>query len=136
MDEQRRESIACFAELAEEDLHVARLCLADETPAPRPASFHAQQAAEKYLKAWLVAVRVDEPPLTHDLVELAGRLAACGAPPLCEQPLLFLTRFAVGPRYGLVQPTVEEARRAVAEAEAIAATVAAALEALTAPGEE
>jgi len=136
MDAQRRESVARFAELAAEDLHVARLCLAGDPPAHRPASFHAQQAAEKYLKAWLVALGVDEPPLTHDLVELARRLAARGAPSLAEEPLRFLTRFAVRPRYGLEHRTPGEAGRAIAEAARIEGTVASALEAWAAPGAE
>ncbi len=36
--------------------------------------FHAQQAAEKFLKAFLVA-RGEKPPRTHDLVALLGRCA-------------------------------------------------------------
>lgn len=66
--------------------------------------FHAQQAAEKYLKAFLVA-RGERPPRTHDLVPLLARCVDLdsGLGALAED-CLRLTSFAIGARYPLDIP--------------------------------
>lgn len=51
---------------AENDLKNIRACLASRDPAWDTVCFHAQQAAEKYLKAYLV-LQGSIPPRTHDL---------------------------------------------------------------------
>jgi len=130
MDAPRRESARRFAAAGDEDLRVARLCLAADPPAGASAAFHAQQAAEKYLKAWLVALGVDEPPLTHSLVQLGEVLAKRSGERLADQPLAFLSGFAVAPRYGIRPVTVDDARQALGEAEALVAVAVAALSAL------
>ncbi len=51
------------------DLRSAGALLALDPPETETTAFHAQQAAEKYLKA-LLAYHGEEPPRTHDLVVL------------------------------------------------------------------
>lgn len=60
--------------------------------------FHAQQAAEKSLKAWLSWLGYDY-PLRHDLGELLAALAAAGQDIATLWPLTDLTPFAVQLRY-------------------------------------
>jgi len=62
---------------AEEDFLLARSCLRRVTPLTVGACFHAQQCAEKYLKALLLARR--QPfPRTHDLGALDALWTAAG----------------------------------------------------------
>ncbi|MCC6409969.1 MAG: HEPN domain-containing protein [Planctomycetes bacterium] len=55
---------------ADEDLSASELCLHARRPLPASATYHAQQAAEKSIKAWLtwngLAFRK-----THHLIEIA-----------------------------------------------------------------
>ena len=60
---------AAWVEKAEDDLLDIENNLAAERTPWGVVCFHAQQAAEKYLKAFLVH-RGDQPPRTHDLVAL------------------------------------------------------------------
>ncbi len=83
------------------------------------AAFHAQQAAEKLLKAWLLALGEEEPPLTHSLTRLAEALSRLGATDLPNSALRFLSRFPVGVRYGVVEVSAADAARAVEEAERV-----------------
>jgi HEPN domain-containing protein len=88
--------------------------------------FHAQQAAEKYLKSFLVS-RGLLPPRTHDLVAL---LTDCQdlEPGLeeVEEACHALTAYAVGTRYpgDLYEPDEAQARRLVAAARRVRAAVA------------
>ncbi|MEW6028229.1 MAG: HEPN domain-containing protein [Chloroflexota bacterium] len=98
---------------AEEDYSAARALLKHAKPKLFSACFHAQQCAEKYLKAMLLLKDVDFPK-THDLISLNM---------LCNQAGIFtgfnphdlveLSRHAVETRYPGNQPTLEEAREAV-----------------------
>lgn len=54
---------------AESDIRLAHLAAADDSIRPEHVCFHAQQAAEKAIKAVLVCRQVDF-PLTHDIEEL------------------------------------------------------------------
>jgi HEPN domain-containing protein len=85
--------------------------------------FDAQQAAEKAMKAVLIARRADSPPI-HDLARLLTLLGQSGEtiPPAIADAT-DLTRFAVATRYpGVIEPvTAEEHQRAVAIAEAVIA---------------
>lgn len=63
------------------------------------ACFHAQQSAEKALKA-VMCLRAIEYRRTHDLEELAGSLTDAGMPlPVTESELRRLTPYAVEFRY-------------------------------------
>jgi HEPN domain-containing protein len=86
------------------------------------AAYHAQQAVEKHLKAWLIALGDDEPPMTHDLPRLAGRLVRYGGAGLPRRPLEYLTKFAVAARYALAHVSLPEAEEALAEAERLVET--------------
>lgn len=60
--------------------------------------FHAQQAVEKILKAWL-AQKAIEYPLTHDLSRLLLLLEESGADVTTYWPLVEFNVFAVQARY-------------------------------------
>ena len=76
--------------------------------------FHAQQCAEKYMKAVLVFQLIDFPK-SHDLEKLTALLPATTRPSLSTEELHKLTDFATGPRYpGSGVIPLAEARLAVA----------------------
>jgi HEPN domain-containing protein len=78
--------------------------------------FHAQQCAEKYLKA-LLAHRGIDFPRTHDLEALWARVRNGPRPGLSIDDLATLTRFATVTRYpGAEEISVVGARQAVAAA--------------------
>ncbi|MBM3472063.1 MAG: HEPN domain-containing protein [Armatimonadetes bacterium] len=119
MSEPHRDAVRRLQEIAGEDLRVAHACLGLRPPAVRMAAFHSQQAVEKHLKAWLLALGEPDYPLTHNLSNLADLLAERGGPHLPSEPLRFLTRFAIAPRYEVAHLTQAEAEDAVAQAEQI-----------------
>ncbi len=78
--------------------------------------FHAQQCAEKYLKALLVLRGLDFPK-THDLEALAARLKNGGSLGLSPDELAHLKRYATATRYpGGEEIALSETRNAVAAA--------------------
>ena len=79
---------------AGEDLLTARVTLTGKRQAA--ASFHAQQAAEKALKALWVERKGLEPPRTHDLVRLAEET---GLPSEWLEELDVLSRVYLVSRY-------------------------------------
>lgn len=88
--------------------------------------FHAQQAIEKSLKAWLAARSLDF-PLTHDLSRLLGLLEEDGVDVSLFWPLVQYTVFAVQARYeaGLMESEASIDRLVViAEVEHLVTTVA------------
>jgi HEPN domain-containing protein len=98
---------------AESDLANLQLCI-DADQALDTACFHAQQAAEKYLKAYLCAYGIDF-PFIHNLEKLIE---------LCEQQTpgfntiklagQSLTPFAVELRYDAeFWPSIDDARQAL-----------------------
>ena len=68
-DDVRQELVKRWLRKADEDLAVANLLLADDAPYYAAIGFHAQQAAEKFIKAFLVSKQIDFPK-THDLRQL------------------------------------------------------------------
>jgi HEPN domain-containing protein len=70
--------------------------------------FHAQQAVEKALKAWL-ALRGNRYPLTHDLPRLLALLRQSGADVDAFQELDRFTPYAVQARYEAGDPDEDEA---------------------------
>ena len=103
-----------WARHAEEDYAVARSALRRKVPFMFTACFHAQQCAEKYLKALLVA-RGQEFSKTHDLIVIKDECERVGillAFP--EDRLARLSYYAVRVRYPGDDPTLDEAREAVA----------------------
>jgi len=99
--------VAAWLAKADEDV-AAVAVLRAHAPALDPViGFHCQQAAEKLLKALLVAWD-REPERTHDLGALAGALLRLGVDlgPILEDAA-FLSPFAVIPRYPGFQDTGE-----------------------------
>jgi HEPN domain-containing protein len=110
--------------LARIDLGTARTLLRDrDETASWVVCFHAQQAAEKYLKAVLTAVG-QAPPFGHNLVALQALLPD-GFPFPAGVELGLLTTYAVSTRYVLADmpdepdPTWAEAEAAVGWADSI-----------------
>jgi HEPN domain-containing protein len=101
---------------AESDLATAEVCIKANTGLDS-ACFHCQQAAEKSLKAWLIAQ--DQPfPLIHDLEEL---IALCATRESRFNELAndaaALNPFAITVRYDAeFWPSTEEAAEALARA--------------------
>jgi len=98
-----------------------------ETPNYDAACFHAQQCAEKYLKAQLVEVDV-RPSRTHDLSVLANLIRPFDAAwSELQSELDWLTTLAVEIRYPGASAAAEDATRAVEIAARIRAKARAAL---------
>jgi HEPN domain-containing protein len=108
---------------ARADLKVAELIARDPGLPTWPAGFHLQQAAEKALKAVLVA-RGRPAPRTHDLEQLAEAVELL-EPSLSgwADRLLGLADFGVAQRYpGVETPPIDLAAAAASIAELLAAT--------------
>jgi HEPN domain-containing protein len=114
-DAIRREVVAQWLARADEDLSVARHLLAETLPYYGAIGFHAQQAAEKFLKAYLVAHQVDFPK-THDLGRLLDLVASVdGALATALSAAVQLTDYGVDVRYpgDLPKLDADDAARAV-----------------------
>jgi HEPN domain-containing protein/predicted nucleotidyltransferase len=105
---------------AAEDLEAAERMVAGQGWAPRIACFHAQQAAEKALKAVLAASGI---PLqfTRDLELLRDIVPGDSRVHRLDVDLASLSRWAVVPRYpgGIPEADPEDARVALAMAQAV-----------------
>lgn len=100
---------------ADADLQAAEALLKADLPSLYPTCFHAQQAAEKYLKGLLTRYQI-EFPKTHAIEQLLALLKPTlpdVALALCEAA--GLTPYGVEIRYPADQPepSVKEARRAL-----------------------
>ena len=110
----RSRTIRQWVEKAEHDLRNAEhtLTLREDCPFDTVA-FHAQQCAEKYLKALLIAADID-PPKTHDLRALM-QLVPSGTPlSLNIEHVTVLNRYSIEARYPgdwepIDRPEAEEA---------------------------
>ena len=108
----RSDEAAAWLQFAADDLGTARALLGVTPSRVRQSLFHAQQAAEKSLKAFLIWH--EQPfPLTHDLARLLRLCVATGV-----EPALDLTQFAARFRYPGEDdvPSIEEAQLWVAAA--------------------
>ena len=97
---------------ATDDLTIADLVLDSDVGIEWAACFHAQQAAEKAVKAVLVHVGVDFPK-SHRLDRLARLLPASSNVDFDIEALTELAPWAVAGRYpeDIANPTPEQARR-------------------------
>jgi len=97
-----REVAGRWLAMAADDLGAARLLLASTDIGAEVAGFHAQQAAEKALKAMLVAAAADV-PRTHDLDRLHSLVCEAVGDERIELPggddLAWLTQLGLGGRY-------------------------------------
>lgn len=123
-DENALSVARSWIEKAANDLVAASYLLKLGAQAPTDVvSFHAQQAAEKYLKA-LLAFRGLDFPKTHDLDALARRLPNGLQSRLRAIDLAELTRHATITRYpGAESVSLANAKRALAAARRVRATV-------------
>jgi HEPN domain-containing protein len=104
---------------AEEDYALARSAWRRKVPLIYGVTFHAQQCAEKYLKALLVA-RGQAFPRTHDLAAVGDLCLRQGIIiPVHQDALERLTAYAVQVRYPGESPTLDEAREAFQIAQAV-----------------
>lgn len=120
---------AQWVERAEHDLTNAEHTLELEDDCPfDTVAFHAQQCAEKYLKAWLVENDVDF-ARTHDLVILVGLAREAGLTEIDASEIAPLNRYAVESRFpGEWDPiTLEDATEAVEIARRVRASIREAL---------
>ena len=109
-----------FLDLAQADFEAYQVRADSERVRPAIALFHAQQTAEKSLKAALFVLGL-EFRRTHDLFELADRLQAAGvALPCPVETLGKLNPYAVLFRYDSSQDLV---LMPLSQAEAVAADV-------------
>lgn len=104
-----------WIEKAEHDLMAADLLVAGTDPLWDIVAFHAQQAAEKYLKAFLV-LNGAQPPKIHDLPKLvrlcgalAGEFAEFGPDAEFLSPLAVFARYPGDPD----EPSREDAARGI-----------------------
>jgi HEPN domain-containing protein len=98
---------------AEEDFTLARTALRRKRPLASGACFHAQQCAEKYMKALLISKSADFPK-THDLLMLNNLCSTNGI--LLEidpKHLNTLADYAARTRYPGNDPTAEDAKEAI-----------------------
>jgi len=117
----RRQSVREWVAIAEDDLWMVTAALAAKPPIIYPALFHAQQCAEKYLKALLVWQDVRF-PRTHDLKVLLEFCLPFDPDLIALQPACFrLSEYGVEPRYPMPGPDIDldQAREAAADAEAV-----------------
>ncbi len=108
-----------WAKYAEQDWQLAASLIRRKRPPLTAICFHAQQSAEKYLKALLLSTSSSFPK-THDLLTLNS---------LCEQAgiltgfsprhLALLTDHAVASRYPGEEPALEDAREALTIAKTV-----------------
>lgn len=130
---KRLEEAWAWLGFAREDLETAEVLLAADPQRLKQALFHAQQAAEKSLKAFLLAHDVPY-PLTHNLTLLMDLCTDLDAS-LHERilPSVWLTQYAVRFRYpgDFAEPSSEQAAEGLAAAKAAYASVAERLTALS-----
>jgi len=102
-----------WAASAEEDFALARTALLRKQPLVSGACFHAEQCAEKYMKALLISKGADFPK-THDLLMLSNLCTMAGI--LLEidpKQLNTLTDYAVRTRYPGEGPNLDDAKEAI-----------------------
>lgn len=108
-----------WVEKAEEDFVLAQSALRRKKPLNTGACFHAQQCAEKYMKALLVSKKKGF-PMTHDLLVLNDLCSGAGIFLEIDPKLLnTLTDYAVRTRYPGEGPTLSDAKEALGIAKLI-----------------
>lgn len=96
---ERNEIVRQWVTKAENDLRNAEYTLTMQEDCPfDTVCFHAQQCAEKCLKAWLVFLGIDFPK-SHDLTELAALLPEKCRFPISVDDCVKLTDYATVTRY-------------------------------------
>jgi HEPN domain-containing protein len=130
-DEEVQHKVQEWLAYADDDLRFARggLSLSGEQGPPyHLVAYHAQQGAEKHLKAYLVCLGVDF-PRTHNISTLLELCSAHAQWPLTLRDAEELTDYAVATRYPgeAAEVTAHDAQRAIELAEQVRTQVRAAL---------
>lgn len=118
-DEATHRAAREWFEHAERDRIAAETLLESTRSTPEQVAFLCQQAAEKYLKAW-VGYLGEDIPHTHDLLAIVDRLDALEStdfdPDVLRPSARELEPYAVQARYPLTStsPTNEDASEALA----------------------
>lgn len=103
-----------WAKKAEEDIIVAKLVLAENGP-PNQICFHSQQAAEKYLKGYLVfkEQKIEKVHQLRYLLELCVKIDPSFE--ILKEDTFYLARFYIETRYPGDSPdfTLPEAKKAL-----------------------
>jgi HEPN domain-containing protein len=99
--EEVQHKVQKWVAFADEDLHFAQTGMSlpgREVPAYRLVAYHAQQCAEKYLKAYLVCQGVDF-PYTHNISTLLELCSDYATWPTSLREAEELTDYAITTRY-------------------------------------
>jgi HEPN domain-containing protein len=108
-----------WAKYADQDWLMAKSALRRKTPLPLPACFHAQQCAEKCLKALLIAQSAPFPK-THDLLTLDNLCNQAGViTGFSPIDLTVLADHAVEARYPGNEPNIQDAKEAIGIAKTV-----------------
>jgi len=129
-EEVKREIVAGWLRKADSDMSLSEHLLSEGSAFPNAIAFNSQQAAEKYLKAFLAWHQIAFPK-THDLEELLNLAKAADAGLVASlRDVIALTLYGVDLRYPGDRPdaTVSEARQAVALAKKVQKAVVERLE--------
>ena len=124
-EEVKKEIVRQWLAKAEQDMKVSETLLAAERPFLYPTCFHAQQAAETYLKALLTWHQI-EFPKTHPIERFLDLIKGSDAETASSlKDTAALTPYGVDIRYPGDQPesNLEETRRAVELARKVRDTV-------------
>ena len=124
-EEVKRDLVQQWVTKADRDFRVAEHLVSQDSPYLDAVAFHSQQAAEKYLKAFLVEQQV-EFPKTHDLAEILDVIATVDSS-LAQscRGATELTPYGVDIRYpsDFPQMTPQRARAAVELARKVRETI-------------
>jgi HEPN domain-containing protein len=93
-----KDVIGRWLKRAETDLQIVRNCLDGPVPSPEGAAYHCQQAAEKVIKAGLIAAGV-HPPKEHDVGKLTVLFPPGHALIPVFRPLEHLSKYITAFRY-------------------------------------
>jgi len=117
MDEQLKTVVKQWRIKADNDLKTAEYGLTADEPITDTICFHCQQAAEKYLKMYLVS-KGNDPFVTHNISMIIAKCADYDSTFNDLQRFDFLTSYAVSLRYpdDFYMPEIEEAQEALAAA--------------------
>jgi HEPN domain-containing protein len=120
-EEVIRQIVGKWVDKAEQDILAAETLAANERPLLYPVCFHAQQAAEKFIKAYLSRHQI-EFPKTHSIAQLLHLVGSID-PALSEtlKDAVTLTPYGVDIRYpgDYPQPNRTEAEKSLALAQRV-----------------
>lgn len=120
MDQKLKTTLGQWRIKADNDIKAAENGLDAKEPITDAVCFHAQQAAEKYLKMFLIS-KDKEPVKTHNIKYLLDECAVLCADFQKLSGIEYLTEYAVTLRYpdDFYIPTIDEAKNALIDAKRV-----------------